>query len=146
MRARTRQAVGEAVAASIDGALGRLADLVDERSRDAMASRNTHTSLIEQAIREVQPASVDLTQELADDIVRKIRGPLTISAECSAWLRSMAEFKDVFLTYSVGYGPTYGALDMRIKTDGALCLDLRDANGATMWTATLVPPDYGQRP
>lgn len=93
---------------------------------------------------EIKPAQVDLTQEMADDIVRKIHGPLTIGQEFSDSLRRLAEYCDWYQTFPFGYGgPDSGRLELRAKADGALHLQITDFKGAPMWQGTFVPPGYG---
>lgn len=109
-----------------------------DRILKAISVLNDHVDAIE-------PARVDLTQELADDIVRKIHGPLTISQEFSDDLRKLAGRADWFQVVAFGHGGVgSGRLELRIKTDGAMCLEIRDFSGQPMWRGTFVPPGYGE--
>lgn len=91
----------------------------------------------------IQPASVDLTQEMADDIVRKIHGPLTIGQEFSDWIRQEAPHHDIFWATQIGYGSTAGQMHIILKTNGTLFLEMRDHVGRDLWRGTFVPPDFG---
>lgn len=112
-------------------------------SDHATSQKIRHQELLGQ-LALVQPVKLDLTQELADRITEKLHGPFTISTECSNWLRGLAQHGDVLYVNPVGYTALGGSLDLRIKTNGSLYVELRDHSGQIMWRATLVPPDSGK--
>lgn len=110
---------------------------------DAAQERLGESDRIVKAIEQIRPASVDLTQEMADDIVRKIHGPLTISREFSDWCAEQAKHGDCVYTFQIGYGSDAGRGLMRLDGNGAMHLDLYDCTGAFLWRGTFVPPGFG---
>ena len=111
-----------------------------QRVEDAVDSLCEAIEELTKGVRAIQPAKVDLTQEMADYIVRKIQGPLTIGREFSAWIAEQAHGHDVLTTFQIGYGNDAARGYMRLKADGKLNLEIMDMNGAMMWMGTFVPP------
>ena len=132
MRTKTYREIKEALATIIT-------PLAQEMGKDAGHLLGAIGRLTE-AVGSIQPAKVDLTQEMADDIVRKIHGPLTIGREFSAWITEQAHGHDVLTTFQIGYGNDAARGYMRLKADGKLNLEIMDMNGAMMWMGTFVPP------
>lgn len=136
MREKTRQAIENAVALAVDPIVSRIVQGIEHG-----AGRRQRALL--EVLDSIQPASVDLTQEMADDIVRKIHGPLTISQEFSDTLKSdLASHHDWWQAFPFGYGgDSGGRLEMTVKTNGSIYLRILDSVGALKWQGTFVPPD-----
>jgi hypothetical protein len=119
--------------------------VVSEYFQQADSSAEGRLKVLTDHVKAVEPVSVELDQSLADRIVEKIHGPMTISKEFSAWLAKNAEFHDVYWTAHLGYGPDCGQVEYRIKTNGTLYMQIADLNGAILWRGTFVPPDFGKQ-
>lgn len=91
---------------------------------------------IREAVLAIHPAHIDMTQELADAILDRMRGPLTIPQAVSDWLRGYTPMQ---YTMPVGNG---GYFRYQVMADGTMELHLYDTAGVRAWVGTLVPPDY----
>ena len=95
------------------------------------------------AIQQIQPAHVDLTQEMADDITAKLRGPLTLPQGMGDWAREEAKYHNVPAYHRLGYGAMAADLRWNIKSDGSIDLEILRNDGMRWWSGTFRPAGHG---
>ena len=132
MRDATRRAITDAVAQAIQP----VAD-----AEEAVGLLAEALAVLAKKVERIQPAQVDLSQELADDITRKLRGPLTIPQEMSDWIRQEAQYHDMLSISRLGYSATAGDLRWTLRSDGTMELEIRDMLGSRWWIGVFGPPD-----
>ena len=93
------------------------------------------------AIGKIQPAHVEMSQELADEITRKLRGPLTIPQEMSDWIRQEASYHDVLSIARLGYSASAPDVHWTLRTDGTLQLEIKRPDGSRWWIGVWGPPE-----
>jgi hypothetical protein len=85
---------------------------------------------IRDAVTAIHPAHIDMTKELADAILDKMPGPLTISTETAEWLRSIGGW-----VWTVPIN--HGMFKIQIHNDGSMQLELHDEEYSIAWRGTL---------
>jgi hypothetical protein len=142
MLSRNRKAVRDAVSDATVLPLAVIKDGLEQLMAGFRAQASVMVSLAER-VSAIEPAQVDLTQEMADDIVRKIHGPLTIPQGFSDWIKEQARYRDIVRIEPLGHGPHASTSTCVLKADGTMFWQFRDMNGAPLWERTFVPPGYG---
>jgi hypothetical protein len=90
------------------------------------------------AIEQIQPAHVDMTAELADQITLKLRGPLIIPDDMAAWVRDETRYQSVFNVHPIGYGGGFTA-HWTFRPGGYIDLEMRNREGMAWWRGTFQP-------
>ena len=134
-----------------DKARSKLADVVQGATRPLISGVRDDLDHLAAALADVgklvevvQPVTVELDEALADRIVEKIHGPLTIPQAFSDWIADQAKHSNLLMTYMVGYGPNTCQIYMTMSSNWTLMLEFRDMNGAPLWLGTFVPPGFGK--
>lgn len=126
----------EAMLAQFDlAAAGR----ADQLARQ-VASVASSVSVLNDHVDAIQPVRVDMARELADDIVAKIHGPLTLPREFSDWIRGQTRSYEWHQTHVLGAGYDAGRIELTMRCEGALGIRILDQYDSPVWAATFVPP------
>lgn len=88
---------------------------------------------IREKVEAIHPAHIDMTQELADAILDRMRGPLTISTETAEWLKAIGGWQWTSPLRN-------GQFRINIYHDGTAELEMQDEKGARVWHGTLREP------
>jgi hypothetical protein len=85
---------------------------------------------------------IELTEELANMILDRMRGPLTISQGASDWLRTLVSSSPMQWTSPLGWNQNAGQIRQTITPEGTLNIELVTGNGESVWRGEFTPPDY----
>jgi len=134
MRDKARKEIRAIVDGSLDTAL---TAVYSDLKQDIKTSHEGALA----AISTVQPAQVDLSQELADEITRKLRGPLVIPQEMSDWVREEAQYHDVQTFHRLGYSSSAADARWTLRPDGRIQLEILRFDGVRWWFGMFGPPE-----
>jgi hypothetical protein len=101
----------------------------------------TEFDRLQDSVEKMQPAHIDLSEELAGAILDKMRGPLSISRETSDWLKEISGGYPFNWTMPLGYSSQGGTINAQITAMGSLVLEMRNHANETVWRGEFAPPN-----
>ncbi|SRR6266849_2123377 len=97
---------------------------------------------LREAVEAIHPVHVDMDETVANAMLDKMRGPLTVSQTTSDWLRTLAPHVPMSWTFPLGWDANAGQMRATITPEGTLNLELISLVGEILWRGEFTPPDY----
>src|SRR5216683_4166242 len=89
--------------------------------------------LIRDLVAGIHPVHVNMDEMVANAMLDKMRGPLTISQSASDWLKEITGGYSFQWATPLGYSPQGGTIWANITADGTLNMRLDNHENETIW-------------
>jgi hypothetical protein len=119
----------------------------EQNTREWLQERIDHTITdlheIEQQLSEIRPVHVDMSEQVANAIIAKVRSGMVIPQDVVDAVKEQAgAYGWSYITPPMGAnGP---AVRIRANADGTISLEILDMHNSLRWSGELVPPNYGE--